>query len=310
MSGVTNRPRVVDRTTGVLGAAAVLLMGMTVVLLYDGRPLWGIVAATAVVALGAGVLMRVGIPQLRDSSRAVGGVLSVGALVVVGWLVLAMYAGSLVNKAAALSVGFLVSLASIAAGGLLGFIFGIPRSVASAETTPGLGARGSPGSTYRANTNLEQISDWLTKILVGVGLIQLGSIGDSLSALVTEVASGLNPAGPTKSDVSIAAALLVVYVILGFIGGYVISRTMLMRLFRKAEQLDLQAQLIAADVAVTDWLQDGSVTEDQVSSAVAAVPPWFRSVLLARIKLITESKNASSTDRAVRLNKLLTTPRN
>lgn len=311
MSERAQGPRPLDLTTGILATTGVLLIGMTAVLLYDGRPVWGMLSATTALGLACVVLIRRRPPGARqaENARAVAGILMVGALFVVGWLVLAMYAGSLVNKAAAMSVGFFVSLASIAAGGLLGFIFGIPRSVAAADATPSLGTAGSPGSTYRANTNLEQISDWLTKILVGVGLIQLGSIGDSLSGLIREVASGLNPAGPTKSDVSVAAALLVVYTVLGFVGGYVVSRTMLMRLFRKAEQLDLQAQLVAADVAVTDWLQDGSITEDQVSSAVAAVPPWFQSVLLARIKLITRSKNASTADRAVRLDKLLTTPR-
>jgi hypothetical protein len=36
---------------------------------------------------------------------------------------------------------------------------------------------------YRPNTNLEQISDWLTKILVGVGLTQLAQVRSGAAVL-------------------------------------------------------------------------------------------------------------------------------
>jgi hypothetical protein len=38
---------------------------------------------------------------------------------------------------------------------------------------------------YRSNSNLEEISDWLTKILVGLGLIELGRIGPEQAASST-----------------------------------------------------------------------------------------------------------------------------
>ena len=34
---------------------------------------------------------------------------------------------------------------------------------------------------YQGNTNLEQVSDWLTKIIVGIGLVQIGHIVPALS---------------------------------------------------------------------------------------------------------------------------------
>src|SRR6266508_6277591 len=68
-----------------------------------------------------------------------------------------------------LAVAALVAGGAFVAGGLLGFLFGIPRSLAGPEgSVDGAAA----GGAYRPNTNLEQISDWLTKILVGVGLVQ------------------------------------------------------------------------------------------------------------------------------------------
>lgn len=50
----------------------------------------------------------------------------------------------------------------------MGFVFGIPRI----NTTDAV-VIGRPPRLVRPNSNLEQISDWLTKILVGVSLTQL-----------------------------------------------------------------------------------------------------------------------------------------
>ena len=83
----------------------------------------------------------------------------------------------------------------MAGGGFVGFLFGIPRVLqdgqsGSAGPHPGVrpeaptnlrlpsGASASSpsaGSGFRinVNTNLEQISDWLTKIIVGLGLVEL-----------------------------------------------------------------------------------------------------------------------------------------
>ena len=51
----------------------------------------------------------------------------------------------------------LISSASMVIGALAGFLFGIPR------TLEGDDEGHKSGTRYRANTNLEQISDWLTK---------------------------------------------------------------------------------------------------------------------------------------------------
>jgi hypothetical protein len=80
-----------------------------------------------------------------------------------------------------LAVAALVAGGAFVAGGLLGFLFGIPRSLAGPE---GAEDKASAGA-YRPNTNLEQISDWLTKILVGVGLVQFTTLARHAGDLVT-----------------------------------------------------------------------------------------------------------------------------
>src|SRR5215472_3991331 len=46
-------------------------------------------------------------------------------------------------------------------GGIVGFLFGVPRAVQGSARSKGI-------TQYQANTNLEQVSDWLTKIIVGI----------------------------------------------------------------------------------------------------------------------------------------------
>jgi len=61
---------------------------------------------------------------------------------------------------------------------LLGFLFGIPRVLQkdsqseAAESKSGIVPR-SAGYQLIINTNLDDVSDWLTKILLGVGLVEL-----------------------------------------------------------------------------------------------------------------------------------------
>jgi hypothetical protein len=77
------------------------------------------------------------------------------------------------------------------------------------------------------STNLAEISDWLTKLLLGAGLVELTRLGHPLSSLIDAVARGLQgiPAGGavTGTPVLVAASMLVMYVVLGFLDGYVVT---------------------------------------------------------------------------------------
>lgn len=64
-------------------------------------------------------------------------------------------------------------------GGLLGFLFGLPRPAPA-------GASGTPPSARRSwqtSTNLTEVADWLTKIIIGVGLVTATQIWGGLIAL-------------------------------------------------------------------------------------------------------------------------------
>jgi len=140
----------------------------------------------------------------------------------------------------ALSVGLLVAGAAAFVGGTLGFLFGIPRTLqrdgagANESNAPGAAASASDQRIgYRANTNLEQISDWLTKILVGVGLTQIRELRSGLVSLAAFASQGLG--GQPYSQV-FALALLSYYAVLGFLFGYLWTRLFLAGALRVADQ--------------------------------------------------------------------------
>ena len=144
------------------------------------------------------------------------------------------------RSASVFAAGLSLAGASWAAGAVLGFLFGIPRtsgdfgasrvSVEEAES----GARGS--NQLLPNTNLVEVSDWLTKIIVGLGLVSLGEV----PGLVREVTKFFRPGlGDQPASESLAAGILVGYVALGFLTWYLHTRLHLQQAFAQADR-DLQ----------------------------------------------------------------------
>jgi hypothetical protein len=152
-----------------------------------------------------------------------------------------------------LAVSALVAGAAWFAGGFLGFLFGIPRSLAqqTSETTSGSDPRYSP------NTNLEQISDWLTKILVGVGLVQFTTFATRAGDLVHFLGPAL---GGGALGEAFAGGLLVFCSVGGFLSFYLITRIYLPRAFAQADR-DTLAKAVQVEVARVQKTQEQSDLE-------------------------------------------------
>src|ERR1700733_5605774 len=130
------------------------------------------------------------------------------------------------------SHGTLVAVAFGSLGSLVGFLFGIPRTLqnlAPASKPPSPAADGNTaqdahddnGYHQVVNTNLEQISDWLTKILVGVGLTQLDKIPHKLMGLAEYFGPGVGGNAP------VTLAILLNSMVFGFFAGYLLTRLFL-----------------------------------------------------------------------------------
>jgi len=122
-----------------------------------------------------------------------------------------------------------------AVGGLVGFLFGIPRTLSLPSGDVAEGAVGRDQIQYRVNTNLEQISDWLTKILVGVGLAELHRLPAALRGAADYFALAIG--GSAAADLSgFVVALLVYFSIVGLMTGYLGTRVLLAPLFKVADR--------------------------------------------------------------------------
>ncbi len=117
--------------------------------------------------------------------------------------------------------GYLWALACLGAGSLLGIVFGIPRSASQPREAGQSGA-----SDLQANTNMEQISDWLTKLLVGAGLVELRELPQAIDSAARYIAPALTSSagGNPQQVTSIAAALVIYFSVEGFIAGYIFTR--------------------------------------------------------------------------------------
>lgn len=204
-----------------------------------------------------------------------------------------------------LGVGLLVAGAALFCGFLLGFIFAIPRmgEKGKAAADPPKDSHPTPSTAPREampfNANLVEISDWLTKIIVGVGLVELHSISAKLGQLSYDLAPGLMFA-PGAEDRLIGQtaglAILIYYFTGGFLAGYIWTTINFQRYLRdvidqlKQQNSTLQRQ-INAQTAVLCLLAEASINAGQldkamtyIDGAIENVPPnGFFEMAKARI---------------------------
>jgi hypothetical protein len=181
-------------------------------------------------------------------------------------MLIGVLAVALETSSKAFGFGLLLSGASLLAGVIVGLLFGIPRALQydrppenkeERESSP------SSGLGYRANTNLEQISDWLTKILVGVGLTQITKIPGKFQALGSYFGPAL--ASPGHGEY-LALSIIGFFLPCGFLFGYLWTRVLLPRALVQA---DLSSVITAR---INERL---SKNEDINAYALSMVERWL-----------------------------------
>jgi hypothetical protein len=133
---------------------------------------------------------------------------------------------------------FIWMLACLLAGTFIGFLFGIPKVVQTntgTTATPTNAGEGAPGYQQQVNSNLTEISDWLTKIIVGLGLVNLTKFPPYLSAIANILAKGL-VTPPNGVALAFAYGTILCYTTLGFLFGYITTRIYLAGAFSEADQ--------------------------------------------------------------------------
>jgi hypothetical protein len=154
-----------------------------------------------------------------------------------GYLLLAAYAWQ-ERAIKVFAVGALVALAATAIASVGGFLFGLPRyssvltipvSDSASRTESSITAAAeaqSAAGVYTPSNNLEQVSDWLTKLLLGAGLVQLGRVGRWLGGFINGLTGALTSSNtsavPSAAKV-VAGSLLGFYSAFGFLFGYIVT---------------------------------------------------------------------------------------
>lgn len=118
-----------------------------------------------------------------------------------------------------LSSAAMLGGACLCLGGLLGFLFAIPRYLVQDASSRASPNSESFGIRYDPNDNLVQISDWLTKILVGVGLTQITKVPEFLERFGEYFGQSLGDSGK-----SVSITILILFSISGFLFGYIWTR--------------------------------------------------------------------------------------
>jgi hypothetical protein len=195
-----------------------------------------------------------GYPQFTEQNRDASIVAKkLGYIAIPGILGLLLFAGINWQKSlTVLGMGILVATASLMVGGVVGFLFGVPKSADPQRKPPQEkpqsreGVQPGDAATYitdsgiRRNTNIEEISDWLTKIIVGLGIYELKKVPELVSRLAKFLTPGF-------ADVPGAGALSVILVVsfgcAGFLLGFILTVLFLTRAIRKVSAPDPQESL-------------------------------------------------------------------
>ena len=186
----------------------------------------------------------------------------------------------LVSRAA----GFGIPVAGCAfiVGVLFGFLFGFPsrpdtsRSSSQAQSQSSSNqnaASGRRSKSFLSNTNLEEISDWLTKVILGASLVELSKLPGAVSQLASYISAAVEPSSAKSAAVSnepVAAAILGYFWSCGLLYGYIYTKY---EEVQTAEGRDKDAPALAA---VDRWLHeppgpnDDQAREDMVNAIKAA----------------------------------------
>ena len=254
---------VVVTTIGVVAIAAASLIGVVAIFYEAGSStemkLWhvaGIVTAVALAALSYVPILRAQTPGASSMFGIVpAAVVFDSVCFIVGGLIIISFANPRDPGQWAATIAW--ALAGLAIGALAGFLFGIPRSrregtrkpaplrqapagdgAATVNAAAGAGQQDASSNADAAGYDpspIEQISEWLTKIIVGLGLVNLRELPDQLSRWSKFIARSIGSS--PDQGASFALAFTIYFVILGFMSNYILTQIFLLKLVNRTSSM-------------------------------------------------------------------------
>jgi hypothetical protein len=188
-------------------------------------------------------------------------------------------------------VVMLLGLAGMSSGGVVGFLFGLPRSHARDNQEKNASLAGDETRVrYEPSTNLEQISDWLTKILIGVGLVQLQNVGGGLAAIGAMVAGTRTP--PIEGAAVVSQIVLVVSVVVGFIAAFLWTRLYYGEIQTRVDQQILDRLAIVGRQAERADTVSHSLAQGKLASSRGGARPVAAPLLPSPVEGAPEAQGA------------------
>lgn len=151
-------------------------------------------------------------------------------------------------------IGILLSITSISFGGTLGFIFGLPTFNNKKQEI-----------AYERSTSLKEIADWLTKIIVGVTLVELKTIIEYFYEITVSISNFLN-VGDT--GIIFSGTIMTSFFFIGFVGIYLLTITDVFKFLANNDK-DIKSILNSSrnensDLKIADLIDENvSLTEQQ-----------------------------------------------
>lgn len=118
---------------------------------------------------------------------------------------------------------FFVAGALFTFSNLIGFLFGIPRTTVIDESE-------KSKSQYIGNDNLLQVSDWITKIILGLGLTQLNEIPYLLKRIAKFIIENTR-----VSNQALIILIILYFTCLGFLFGYLWTRLYFIKMLHASD---------------------------------------------------------------------------
>lgn len=179
----------------------------------------------------------------------------------------------------------IISFASLLSGTFLGFLFGIPKLNKNYNPSEDY----EKTNKYNPNTNLEDISDWLTKIIIGVTLTQLIKIPSYLESIANYVLMKSNCDFNCNFARPIIISDIIFFVIAGFIIGYFYTRLYLPNLFSIMEDNKMK------DAEISIW-REGTKKESNRNTEINSKLSLLTEDEIMILKMI-KSQNNKYTER-------------
>jgi hypothetical protein len=189
--------------------------------------------------------------------------------------------------ARAIGFGIMVAGSAFMSGALLGFLFG---SRPDSSKTSGADSR----------TNLEEIADWLTKIILGAGLVSLAKLPPLVGQFSKYMGGALGEPSSYKvgsttispDNAPIALAIMGFFSTCGLLYGYLWTR------YEAAVAEDPTAGDASALDLVDHWLNDPPATDDKRRPEMMNAVKSASTAAKVRIFLRTEQHRRSSEEDA------------